>query len=341
GLKIGDFGQSALHLPDDKEEPDLPRYELRYAAPEQLQSGKGSFQVDVWSLGISLHEVVVGYSPILDDLFKLIPDERFQDLSKDCQDLICSMLTVDPKSRPAPAVLMDYAFFTRPLPPMAQQHHVHVLSQDGQERQEDEAEEVDQTAQVGRGDLSSLSKHQREEEVAGDEGGVSSNTPPKRRCLVLRESDVEYFSDVSSLADDDEALECGTGVQVAPIEAAACNAISKGGYSGHGEEENDFADDEKSETASDEGSQEGSEGVENGDSEPMGIPQYAGFDRDLIDYEKLQKGNQSHGSESVVAVVEKEDLGESSVDHGLSEHVENVSYTSDEDEDELIEVPPY
>ncbi|KAG0251329.1 Cell cycle serine/threonine-protein kinase cdc5/MSD2, partial [Linnemannia exigua] len=96
GLKIGDFGQSALHLPDDDEEPDLPRYEERYAAPEQLQSGKGSFQVDVWSLGISLHEVVVGYCPIVDDLFKFIPDERFQDLSKDCQDLICAMLTVDP-----------------------------------------------------------------------------------------------------------------------------------------------------------------------------------------------------------------------------------------------------
>ncbi|KAG0250262.1 DNA topoisomerase 3-alpha, partial [Linnemannia exigua] len=38
GLKIGDFGQSALHFPDDEEEPDLPRYEERYAAPEHLQS---------------------------------------------------------------------------------------------------------------------------------------------------------------------------------------------------------------------------------------------------------------------------------------------------------------
>lgn len=44
----------------------LSRPQTEYAAPEQQQTERGSFPVDLWALGTTLYEVVVGVRPNLD-----------------------------------------------------------------------------------------------------------------------------------------------------------------------------------------------------------------------------------------------------------------------------------
>lgn len=44
----------------------LHRHQKEYAALEQQLKGRGSFPVDVWTLGLTLYEVAIGVRPELD-----------------------------------------------------------------------------------------------------------------------------------------------------------------------------------------------------------------------------------------------------------------------------------
>ena len=81
---------------------------VEYMAPEIVGSEKYDFSVDIWSLGILLYELVMGYSPFRSKKEKnimvkikqcdLVFDKN-KNISKECIDLIKGLLDVNPATR--------------------------------------------------------------------------------------------------------------------------------------------------------------------------------------------------------------------------------------------------
>jgi len=81
-----------------------------YIAPEVL-SGKGySYEVDYWSIGVTLYIMLCGFPPFFDEsheiLFKAIQNCEFEftspywdEISDSAKDLIKSILVADPETR--------------------------------------------------------------------------------------------------------------------------------------------------------------------------------------------------------------------------------------------------
>lgn len=108
-VKVADFGISGVA---DTLNPDVDVGTLKYMAPEILnrkeKSNTGS--VDVWALGVMLYCMVFGKLPFAETTSsattQAIISGRFSFphkifVSMQCQDLITSLLTLDPKMRPS------------------------------------------------------------------------------------------------------------------------------------------------------------------------------------------------------------------------------------------------
>lgn len=74
-----------------------------YIAPEVLDGVYG-IQCDIWSLGVSLFQILTGQLPFKgntqQEVFRKIKSGKFDipsSLSKDCADLIMNMIKVNPK----------------------------------------------------------------------------------------------------------------------------------------------------------------------------------------------------------------------------------------------------
>ncbi|MEW6432644.1 MAG: serine/threonine-protein kinase [Myxococcota bacterium] len=66
-VKLGDFGvASSTHAGIGPGE-GIAAGKLSYLAPEQTRGERGSPQSDLWSVGVMLHEMVVGYHPFQDE----------------------------------------------------------------------------------------------------------------------------------------------------------------------------------------------------------------------------------------------------------------------------------
>lgn len=115
-VKIADFGVAAVVQPEKKlhDHCGTPSY----IAPEILQdAGYEGFPVDVWSSGIALYAMVCGRLPFkgksMSELKRCILRGRYQcpeHLSTVAQQLIASMLTLEPRSRATVRSVLSHQF---------------------------------------------------------------------------------------------------------------------------------------------------------------------------------------------------------------------------------------
>jgi hypothetical protein len=225
---------------------------------------------------------------------------------------------------------MAHAFFTQPL------------SRDGQEGDEGEeggeavgthaGQPAAEEGAAGQGNQIATGKHRRDDEKEDTEEstGEGSSASTKRTCISLRDSDVEYFSDVSD-CDDDAGEWAADGVG-ASIERPVTEIASV--ESPHDE----AGDDGDVEDGADDSSCEGEDG-EGSDSEPEGVSQYPGFERDLLDYEAMGKGAEGQDGKVAVVIVRDEVSKEESATSRDQSGEE--SYTSDEDDGDMVEVTSF
>jgi len=117
-LKITDFGLAHHSLSCDDAMPssfDLIRMDTccgtpHYVAPEIITQSAYNCQCDLWSLGVILFIMLVGYQPFnansLNQIYKLIAKgkynlntKRWNAVSNDAKDLVQKLLEVDPEKR--------------------------------------------------------------------------------------------------------------------------------------------------------------------------------------------------------------------------------------------------
>lgn len=116
-LKITDFGFAKLF---NKGEllTDILGSPL-YMAPEIIQKKSYSSAVDIWAAGVLLHILLVGEPPYIagtkKDIFKKIKkdkvefnNEGWNNISKDCKDMLKSIFCKDPQIRPTAAQLLNH-----------------------------------------------------------------------------------------------------------------------------------------------------------------------------------------------------------------------------------------
>ena len=107
-VKIGDFGFARrVHTPNSlTSRVGTPTY----VAPEILKNIPHDQRVDLWSVGVVIFVLLVGYPPFMEDnqavLFDRIrmgqwtfDDDDWRHISNDARDLIRGLLVVDPKER--------------------------------------------------------------------------------------------------------------------------------------------------------------------------------------------------------------------------------------------------
>ncbi|KAK2960582.1 putative cAMP-dependent protein kinase type 1 [Blattamonas nauphoetae] len=89
-------------------------------SPEALQEQPYSFSMDVWALGCIMYEMLSGHHPFatssLKQLYKMVlnPPPPLENKSQHCQDLLKSLLTVDPSRRISSTNgdLLNHPFFS-------------------------------------------------------------------------------------------------------------------------------------------------------------------------------------------------------------------------------------
>lgn len=116
-LKVVDFGLSNTYKQDEllKTACGSPCY----AAPEMIAGQKYvGLRVDLWSSGVILFACLCGYLPFEDSntsaLYKKILSGSYtfpSHLSKDAQDLISGILTVDPEKRMSISEIRNHPWF--------------------------------------------------------------------------------------------------------------------------------------------------------------------------------------------------------------------------------------
>lgn len=88
-------------------------------APEVLHGfNESTPKIDIWSLGVILHGLVLGYLPFgganNEEIKKQIKEKeiiinlRREHISKECRDLILKMLTKDPNKRISISEILDH-----------------------------------------------------------------------------------------------------------------------------------------------------------------------------------------------------------------------------------------
>uniref|UniRef100_A0A0K0FV71 Polo kinase n=1 Tax=Strongyloides venezuelensis TaxID=75913 RepID=A0A0K0FV71_STRVS len=115
-IKIGNFGNATYHR-DSTERVMKPYGALMYFAPEYLDGSKYSFGVDVWALGITLYEMIIGHVPF-DDLFYFMIWNKIKRcdyiipsvVPVHTEGMIRTLLTRDPNNRPTIDYILTYDY---------------------------------------------------------------------------------------------------------------------------------------------------------------------------------------------------------------------------------------
>ena len=122
-VKVVDFGMAALQ-PKGKR-LKTPCGTPHYAAPELYEREYDGAKVDVWSLGVILYAMLTGSVPFdvqennrgsMMAWYRLAKSGNFfipEDLSYEARDLICRMLTPDPRSRIALREVWDHPLINK------------------------------------------------------------------------------------------------------------------------------------------------------------------------------------------------------------------------------------
>ena len=106
--RVTDYGIVQEHLYVKEEDYNIPRYSLKWAAPEVLKSNQFSVKSDVWSFGILLYELITyGHSPypdISDNVVQRVMDGYRMSCPQDCPQQLYEIMMEcwrdDPASRP-------------------------------------------------------------------------------------------------------------------------------------------------------------------------------------------------------------------------------------------------
>lgn len=105
-LKVSDFGLSKILRPSNVEFMKTRCGTPAYVAPEILLGENYTSSVDIWSLGVVLYVIVFGQypfeSPHLHEMYEKIISGQIDfpfRISRDLEDIIRGMLTVDPAER--------------------------------------------------------------------------------------------------------------------------------------------------------------------------------------------------------------------------------------------------
>ncbi|KAJ5080093.1 serine/threonine-protein kinase ulk3 [Anaeramoeba ignava] len=129
-IKLADFGFARKIQRDDSGKTIMMNSIVGtplYIAPEILFNNSYTSNVDLWSLGAILYEIITGNPPFqaksLGDLErqynntikKSLPKEYIEIFGKECNDLIEKLLTVDPNSRITREELYKHPFISKKL----------------------------------------------------------------------------------------------------------------------------------------------------------------------------------------------------------------------------------
>lgn len=121
-VKIADFG-FAKRISELKEN-ETPLGTLSYVAPEVLQRKKYEAQPDIWSMGVIVYVLLVGYPPFYDSNEKKLQskikqgryyfhEEYWNNKSPEAVDMIKKMLTVDHRQRWTAKQLLQHPWIVK------------------------------------------------------------------------------------------------------------------------------------------------------------------------------------------------------------------------------------
>ena len=130
-LKVGDFGLSAkLISPTDRKKSVCGT--PNYIAPEILESHAGhGFEADVWSFGVILYTLLIGYPPFdtsdVKETYSLIKKNEYSfpkdvTITEEARDLIQRILVQNPEERYTLSQIASHPFFMEPIPPSLPLH---------------------------------------------------------------------------------------------------------------------------------------------------------------------------------------------------------------------------
>lgn len=121
-LKIGGF-LCVIKLENDEEKPTQMWGTPSYMAPEMLDAEIGySYEVDIWSLGIIIYELLIGKSPFIpndeETIYEKIKSNDYSfpedaKISISAKDLISQILNPDPSKRPSLDQILSHDFFNQ------------------------------------------------------------------------------------------------------------------------------------------------------------------------------------------------------------------------------------
>ena len=116
--KLGDF-EVAKNVSSTLSHTNTIVTALEYSAPEILNNQKYSFEVDIWSLGVTFYQLITLNYPFEGDdnneIEKNIKERKIKEIPKDCKidksfiEIINQMMSLNPKERPTAAQILEKA----------------------------------------------------------------------------------------------------------------------------------------------------------------------------------------------------------------------------------------